>query len=361
MSGLRFLVQVVGSVICALLVVVGVWTLGIEMWSAKSTFLAIFGLLVCLADFMLAATLLYMGFAWLTENVGKVSFPAVLLPLALSAFLLTGSGCGYTRVPPGYVGVKVNLWGSDKGVANATAVTGIQVYNPFKTEIHLFPIFLQQQVFTKDDTPESPGDESITFNSKQSSLVNADVFLAYSLEPEKIPQLFVKFRQDIGRITHTYMRSQIRDIVAHYGQTMDTMLILGEGRRELEANVLKELQTRMAPDGIKVESFAFVSGLRVDDKVMQAVNQAIAATQAAIQAENMVRAKQAEGDQAKALAQGQADAQLIRAKAEAQANEILAKSITPTLVEWERIRKWDGKLSLVSGPAMPMVDLKQAQ
>ena len=356
MSGLKFLVSVLGAAIFGVVAVAGVWSLGLAMWSANSTFLAILGMSICLLDLILAASLLYMGFAWITENSGKVTFPVVLL-----ALLLAGSGCGATRVPPGYVGVKVNLWGSDKGVDNVTAVTGMVLYNPITTEVHLFPTYLQQQVFTKDDTAESPGDESITFNSKESSLVNADVFLAYSLEPDKIPSLFVKFRQDINRITHTYMRSQIRDIVAHYGQQMPTMQILGEGRRILEEQSLKELRERMKEDGIIVESFAFVSGLRVDEKVMQAVNSAIAATQAAIQAENRIREKAAEADQMRQTAQGAADAQLIRAKAEAEANKIVAQSVTPTLVEWERIRKWDGKLSLVSGGAMPMIDLKQAQ
>lgn len=48
-------------------------------------------------------------------------------------------------------------------------------------------------------------------------------------------------------------------------------------------------------------------------------------------------------------AQAEAEALKIKAEAEAAANEILAKSVTPELVEYNKIEKWNGKLPTVSG------------
>ena len=44
------------------------------------------------------------------------------------------------------------------------------------------------------------------------------------------------------------------------------------------------------------------------------------------------------------MAKGQAECQLTKAKAEAEANELVAKSITAELIQWQAIEKWDGKL-----------------
>lgn len=62
---------------------------------------------------------------------------------------------------------------------------------------------------------------------------------------------------------------------------------------------------------------------------------------------------QAEGQSAAAAAQakGEAEAVLTRAKAQAEANRILAKSITRELVEYEKIKAWDGKLPQFSAGA----------
>lgn len=66
---------------------------------------------------------------------------------------------------------------------------------------------------------------------------------------------------------------------------------------------------------------------------------------------------------------GEADSEMIReraktkiitmrAEAQARANKILAASITKDLVNYEKIKKWDGKLPHVSGNNTPIVNLK---
>jgi hypothetical protein len=47
--------------------------------------------------------------------------------------------------------------------------------------------------------------------------------------------------------------------------------------------------------------------------------------------------------------------------AQAKANEWLSKSITSTLVQYEAAKKWDGKMPMVSGGAMPMIQLPSSK
>lgn len=55
-------------------------------------------------------------------------------------------------------------------------------------------------------------------------------------------------------------------------------------------------------------------------------------------------------------AEAEAEALRIRSEAEAAANKVLAESVTPELVEYNKIEKWDGKLPTVSG-GTPIVDI----
>ena len=48
---------------------------------------------------------------------------------------------------------------------------------------------------------------------------------------------------------------------------------------------------------------------------------------------------------------------IVDADGQAKANAILNASLTPTLVQWQEILKWDGKLPQVTGGASPFVSL----
>ena len=66
----------------------------------------------------------------------KISMMLLLL------VLVVGSAVGCSRVPPGYVGVKVNLLGGAKGVDTEELGVGRYFIGP-NTELHLFPTFTQ--------------------------------------------------------------------------------------------------------------------------------------------------------------------------------------------------------------------------
>ncbi|MET0287807.1 MAG: prohibitin family protein, partial [Polyangiales bacterium] len=59
-----------------------------------------------------------------------------------------------------------------------------------------------------------------------------------------------------------------------------------------------------------------------------------------------------------AQATGEAEAVLMRAKAESEANRLLTQSLSPQLMEYKRLEKWDGKLPQVTGgSSIPMIQL----
>ena len=93
----------------------------------------------------------------------------LLLTVVLSSFLV---GC--SDVPSGYVGVKVNLLGSEKGVDSQELGTG-RYWLGINEQLYIFPMFTQTQVWTKDANEGSPNDDSMTFQTIEGLDVNADL------------------------------------------------------------------------------------------------------------------------------------------------------------------------------------------
>lgn len=77
------------------------------------------------------------------------------------------------------------------------------------------------------------------------------------------------------------------------------------------------------------------------------------------QRENELRTAKAEAAKRIAEARGIAESTLIKAEAQAKANRLLNSSITNTLVDYERTKRWDGKLpQITGGGTIPMINLK---
>lgn len=263
--------------------------------------------------------------------------------------------CGCTFVEPGYVGIKVNSFGSQKGVEDFPLQVGRVFYNPFTETVYEYPTFMQSAAWTEDINEGSPVNESVTFNSSEGATITADVSLNYTLEPEKVPHLFIEFRQPIEVITHGYFRNQVRDSFNRIGVKHKAVGIFGEGKQELLLEVHKDLTDKLSSKGFIIDTIGFIGSPRADDKVMNSINMVIEATQRAIEAENKVKQITAEADQAIEKARGTSESILIEAKSQAEANKLVAESITPELVQYKLLEKWDGIAPKVLGSDAAML------
>ena len=274
--------------------------------------------------------------------------------LIASCFLFTG--CSRTFVDPGNVGVKVNFYGSGKGVEDKPLTSGVYWYNSWSSTIYEYPTFMQQAVWTKSVTEGRMADESVTFGTQEGTTINVDVGVAYSFKPEQVPHIFTKFRQTADTITHGYLRSRVRDALNENACTMKAADIFGAGKQKLLESTKAVLQKQLSEEGFEIDNVSFISAFRVDPNVEASINATIQASQKAIEAENKVQQIKAEAEQAIARARGTAESILLEAKAKAEANKILAESITEELVKYESLQKWDGKMpNYVGGGQMPFI------
>lgn len=324
--------------------VIGMTTAG-ALVSAGSTplFFAGLGILFCLAVYYVPK-----GAHRAIEFMSTLDNLVIVLALGLAVSL--GSGCGYSRVEPGHVGIKVHLYGGSKGVDFEPVGVGAFWYNPWYTSLYTYPTYVQTAKWTKDPTEGSPANEELTFNTQEGMIVAADISLSYHLDGAKVPEFFSKFRTDkLDTFTHGFMRNCARDAFNDLGPHYTVEQVYGEKKEELRRAVMDRLQGEVAAFGVVVEQFGYLGALRLPDAVVASLNAKIQATQNALRVQNEVAQAQAEALKTVATAKGAADARLLQANAEAQANKTIAASLTPELVQYLAVQRWDGKRPTVEG------------
>jgi regulator of protease activity HflC (stomatin/prohibitin superfamily) len=259
---------------------------------------------------------------------------AVLFGLA---FVAGFAIIGLERIDAGHVGIKVNLIGTGKGVDNATEVTGWVFYNRFTTKIVEFPTFVQHKEYKKDEDQ----DESFVINSKDGSEFHVAPLLNYSVQREKVPYIFTKYRVELNAIEAGFLKTAIYDafrVVAN-SYTADELI---SNRELFENKVRKNLESHLLPEGFILAQFT--SNLVYPETFKKAIEAKNNAVQSALRAENEVKTAEAQAKIKVAQAAGSAQAMLTSAKAEAEANRLKQQTITPMLLQLEWINKWDGQL-----------------
>lgn len=152
------------------------------------------------------------------------------------------------------------------------------------------------------------------------------------------------------------MKQAIRQALQEVVGSEEIAAIIGPKKAETVSLTQALLEKRLSPYGIIVKQFT-INELRAPDAVMQAINQKNVMQQQALTAQNELQKNQfqAQGDSIKAA--GRAKAITAEAEAQARANQLLAQSITPTLVQYEMAKRWNGQMPQVTGSAMPMIQL----
>lgn len=259
---------------------------------------------------------------------GSFILGAIVLVLA-SMFLI--NSC--ERIDAGHVGVKVDMYGSGKGVNDVTEVTGWVFYNPITTKIYEFPTFIQHKEYT--------GDNSFVVNSKDGSEFSVSPIMNYSVQREKVPAIFAKYRRSLEEIEEGFLKTAVYDAfrLATNKYTADGLI----GNREVfEIEVRKLLEGQLLKEGFVINQFT--SNLVYPDSFKKAINAKNNAVQAALMAENKVKQAEAEAKIKVATANGNAEAMLANARAEAESNRLRQQTLTPMLLQQQWIEKWKGNV-----------------
>ena len=277
----------------------------------------------------------------------------VIAGLALLVLIMLAR-TSVTYIEPGHVGIVIHRGGG--GVDPQPLGAGYHMRNPLLTQIKEYPTFMQTLVLTKATTEGSENNDEINVNSIEGQPLSLDVSMSFELRPDRVPALYETFRTDIDVIAHGFVKQAIRQSLQEVVGSEEIAQILGPKKAETVTSTQARLQKRLDPYGIDVKQFT-LNEFRAPKAVMDAISLKNVMQQQALTAQNELQKNtfQAQGDSIKAA--GRAIAILTEAGAQAKANELLSRSITGSLVQYEMAKRWNGQMPQVTGGAMPMLQL----
>ena len=260
----------------------------------------------------------------------------------------------FTYIEPGHVGILLHRAGG--GVDAKPLGPGFQMRNPVFSQIEEYPVYMQTLVLTRTNTEGSPNNDEINVNSQEGQPLSLDVAMSFELDPTRVPTLYQTFRSNIELIQHGFVKQTIRQVLQEVVGGEPIAEILGPKKAEVVARSQKGLEDRLARYGILVRQFT-INETRAPETVIEAINVKNVMQQQALTAQNELQKNefQARGDSIKAA--GRAKAITAEAEAQARANRMLAESMTPTLVQYRMVDKWNGVMPTVAGGGMPMIQL----
>lgn len=249
------------------------------------------------------------------------------------------------RVNPGEIGIKIDMYGSDKGVEVEVLTTGRNFYNSITHDVVTYPSYIQQADYN-----------SLQFQDQDGLMMSANVAISYKFTPENIPALYQEYRKEAGYITEVYFPTWIKNAMVKESATMKVDKIYGEEKEQFRSNVLESLRKDFDSKGIYVEDIYFTNGITIPPAVSSRISEKIKATQIAQQKENELQAVTAEAAKRVAEEEGKAKSRIIEAESRANANKILNSSLTPNVIRFKElelqkdaISKWDGAQPTVVG------------
>lgn len=294
-------------------------------------------------------------------RLGTLVIVAVVAIALLSALF-----SAWRTIEPGYVGIVFDK--ASHQVTN-TLDPGWVFINPFTQSITRYPVGVQTLTMVQASAEgQTQGDDSVKVGSREGQTMFADVSVQYSIDRNNAAQLYqtwagapIETIQE--NLVRQVTRSALSDIASQYGWEQ----VFGEKRTEYVQKVSDIIRTRFNEKFVKFESLN-LRGWHLPENLQKALDAKIAAQQAAeqqsfalqqakIKAEQDRVTAEGEANALRARAQGEAEATTIRAKAQAEANRELAQSLTPDLIRYQQLQRWDGKLPLFSGgSATPLID-----
>ena len=255
-------------------------------------------------------------------NIKSIVFGAVVITLFL---LLLATN---TIVGAGERGVRVTL-----GHVSPNVLTeGIHFKIPVIQQIVKYDVKtqksnIQTNVYTKD--------------IQQAKIIYV---INYNLKPDYAPTMYKTVGKDyLNTILMPTVEGVLKDVT---GRWIANDLI--SNREEATKNVLFNLQKELANKGIEVTAFN-MTNIQYAPEFEKAVEDKVKAQQKALEAKNKTVQVEEEAKQ-----------RLISAESEAKSMRIRATALTQNkaLVEYEAVKKWDGKLpEYMLGNSVPFINL----
>lgn len=215
-------------------------------------------------------------------------------------------------IPVGNIGVEY----FQGKVSNRTLPGGIYAINPF-SDIVQFSTRLRDIK------------EEISATSKEGLALNIDISIQYRIDPAKAGNVYQNIGTDEREIVISRFRAIAREIVAGY----PAEAVYSTKREEISLQLREKLRLYITPLGFVVDE-ALLRNVKIPETLQEAIQQRLKAEQENLQMQFILAKEKQEAERKRIEAKGRADAQ-----------KILAESLTPAILQLRTIEA-NEKLSL---------------
>jgi regulator of protease activity HflC (stomatin/prohibitin superfamily) len=263
------------------------------------------------------------------RNIGIIIALVVLLIIAWSTFVI---------VPAGHRGV-VLWWGS---VEKRIMGEGLNFIVPGAEQVIKVDVRVQPHPFREIDA-----------SSKEYQNVKMTGMMNFHIDPAYVNDLYQKVGLDFAdKVIDPAFNDFVKEVVPTYpiGEILPK-------REEIRKQAMTKLGNNLSRYHIIVDDIYFAN-IRFSTEYERAIEAKQVAQQQVETQRQVLAQREIEAQQKVATAKGEAQSILVVAQGQAKANDALSRSITPILVKYKGIEKWNGILpQFAGGGAVPFVDL----
>jgi regulator of protease activity HflC (stomatin/prohibitin superfamily) len=247
----------------------------------------------------------------------------------------------FVIVPAGHRGV-VLWWGS---VEKRIMGEGLNFKVPITESVIKVDVRVQPHPFKEIDAA-----------SKEYQMVKLTGMMNFHIDPSYVNDLYQKVGLDFAnKVIDPAFNDFVKEVVPIYPITE----ILPK-REEIRKRAMTKLGDNLARYHIIVDDIYFAN-IRFSPEYERAVEAKQVAQQQVETQRQVLAQREIEAQQKVATAKGEAESILVVAQGQAKANDALSRSISPILVQYKSIEKWNGILPQVSGGAIPLIDLGKSE
>ena len=260
----------------------------------------------------------------------------IFILLLIVLFVLWGT---FVIIPAGHRGVCL-WWGS---VEKRIMGEGLNFIVPIAERVIKVDVKVQPHPFKEIDA-----------SSKEYQMVKMTGMMNFHIDPAYVNDLYQKVGLDFAdKVIDPAFNDFVKEVVPTYpiGEILPK-------REEIRKRAMIKLGENLARYHIIVDDIYFAN-IRFSPGYEGAVEAKQVAQQQVETQKQVLAQREIEAQQKVATAKGEAESILVVAQGQAKANDALSRSITPILVQYKSIEKWNGILPQVSGGAIPFVDLRK--
>ena len=256
------------------------------------------------------------------KNKGKAWLGGIITAVALIAGGFLAS-LFIEKIPNGYVGV---VYSPNGGVKSETLDQGWHFVGLFD-KVTEYPVRMQ-----------TVNNQDIQVATSDGKNISMDIAYNYVVQPDKVVELFNKFGAvDISSIEDKKIKTRLWDAARKSISKYSVIDTYGQKSSEAAAEIQKTFADDMKRLGFVIDDLTL--GVPKPDK----------ATQEAIDA-RVKSSQELERTQTELkIAEAEAKKKKIEAEGIAEYNEIIKKSMSDEMIQYQWIQKWDGKMPKATG------------